>query len=76
MIDPGDAIFASLCLWIDANHDGVSQPEELHTLPELGVYELNLDYQRSSRTDEFGNQFRFKAKVNSRSARDRRATCR
>jgi hypothetical protein len=41
-------------------------------LPDLGVNVLNLKYQRSSRRCEFGNQFRFKAKVNSGSARDRR----
>jgi len=65
-IDDQDAVFSKLRLWTDANHDGISQPNELHTLPELGIHSLSISYFDSSRTDEFGNQFRFKARVNPR----------
>jgi hypothetical protein len=64
IIDKRDAVFAHLLLWIDENHDGISQPNELHTLPELGVFSLGLKYKESRRTDEFGNEFRYKAAVN------------
>lgn len=64
IIDKRDAVFSGLLLWIDENHDGISQPNELHTLPELGVYSLSLRHRESRRTDEFGNQFRYKAIVN------------
>jgi len=64
VIDSKDLIFSQLRLWIDANHDGISQPGELHTLPEMGVFSISLDYSLSRRTDEFGNVFRYKARVN------------
>lgn len=64
IINSSDAVYSSLLLWIDENHDGVSQPSDLHTLPELGTYSLSLDYQAYQRVDQFGNQFRYRSAVN------------
>ncbi len=72
IIDERDQVFSHLRLWIDSNHDGVSQPAELHTLPELGVYSLSLHYRESGKTDEFGNQFRYKGIVNPGARHDHR----
>ena len=65
IIDGRDAIFSKLLLWIDENHDGISQPNELHTLPELGVYSISLRY-RDDRSlfDQYGNWFHYQSALN------------
>lgn len=35
----------------------------MHTLASLGVARIQLDYKESKHTDEFGNRFRYRAKV-------------
>ena len=72
VIDDHDQVFSRLRLWIDENHDGICQPNELHALPELGVYSLALKYFTSRRTDEWGNQFRYRAQVNPGERKDAR----
>jgi hypothetical protein len=62
-ISSQDSIFNSLRLWQDANHNGISEANELFTLPALNIVELELDYKESKKTDEHGNKFRFRAQV-------------
>lgn len=58
-----DAVFSSLRLWQDVNHNGVSEADELFRLPVLDVTAIELDYHESKRTDSNGNKFRYRAKV-------------
>ncbi len=70
IIDARDTVFNKLRLWVDANHDGISQPDELFTLPSLGIYSLALRYRSSPRVDQYGNQFRYTSVVNPMGRRD------
>jgi hypothetical protein len=63
LITPSDAVFASLRLWQDLNHNGFSEATELFSLQARGVKTIELDYKLSRVTDEYGNRFRYRAKV-------------
>jgi hypothetical protein len=62
-IDQRDAIFAKLLVWVDKNHNGISEPGELLTMQQAGVQSISLQFELSSWTDAFGNQFRYRSKI-------------
>jgi len=54
-IDANDPIFSQLRVWKDTYSDGLSMPEELHTLNELGIKAINLASTITNVTDSQGN---------------------
>jgi hypothetical protein len=63
VIDRLDAVFNRLRLWRDTNHNGASSATEIRTLQSQGIYALGLDYKESKRADQYGNEFKYRAKV-------------
>jgi len=62
-IDDGDYLWSNLRVWIDSDHDGRSDANEMLNLADAGVQSIDLKYIRSNHTDEYGNVFRFKGKA-------------
>jgi len=50
-----DTIYSQLKVWQDANADGISTAEELHSLNELGIAGISLDSTATNFTDSHGN---------------------
>lgn len=63
ILDSRDSIFGNLRLWQDINHDGISESGELHTLQSVGLVAIDLNYRTARRVDQYGNKFKFRAKV-------------
>ncbi len=70
-IDSQDSIFESLKLWLDRNHNGFSESEEIMPLSSR-VNWIELEYGTSSRVDEHGNEFRYWAESRLANSRIRR----
>jgi hypothetical protein len=63
VIDNRDAVYASLRVWQDLNHNGISEANELHPLTEVGIESMALEFKLSNRRDRWGNTFRYRAKI-------------
>lgn len=51
-----DAVWARLRLWVDRNHDAVSQPREISVLSSHGIVALNVEHVEGDIYDEHGNE--------------------
>ena len=63
IIDSRDAIYSKLVVWVDKNHNGISDPGELITLQQAGIQSISLKYDKNSWTDMYGNKFRYRASL-------------
>jgi hypothetical protein len=61
VIDSRDAVWTQLQLWIDWNHNGVSESNELYDLEDFDVWRIWLEYREINRSDAYGNVFRLQA---------------
>lgn len=52
VIDSADAGYGRLQVWVDRNHNGVSESNELKTLSELGICSISLDHREISFIDD------------------------
>lgn len=66
LVDTADLQFGELCVWVDSNRDGVSQPQEISNLPEAGVAALEYRYKVTRLADSYGNLFRYASTVQMR----------
>lgn len=63
VIDSRDVPFGRLLVWRDANHNGVSEPDELTPAVEAGVAAIDTDYKEKRRVDRNRNEFRQKGAI-------------
>lgn len=61
-IDAGDAVWSRLQLWLDANHNGISEPSELFSLASRNISRLSTHADVENRRDQYGNRFRFRGR--------------
>jgi len=59
VIDRNDPVWSSLLLWVDRNHDGISQPDELLPIAQSAITSIELDHHWTGRRDASRNFFRF-----------------
>ncbi|MGH2405058.1 MAG: hypothetical protein ACRDGN_11410 [bacterium] len=62
VLDESDAAFGELCVWTDANRDGISEPGELRQLEETAITALEYAFTIDERRDRHGNLFRYKSR--------------
>lgn len=63
ILDSRDTAFPKMRLWVDGNHDAISQPAELLTLDSAGIHSLNTVATASSYVDQYGNEFRYMSTI-------------
>jgi len=63
MISDQDGMWGALQVWVDRNHNGQSEENELSTLSSHPVVAIDLAFRESRRKDRYGNELRYRTKV-------------
>lgn len=71
VINSKDPVFSKLRIWVDYNRDGRSTRSELHTLREVDLVALDLNYDANYyEQDRYGNEILYKSVATLGSGRD------
>lgn len=57
IISAEDEVWSKLRVWVDSNHDGISQPDELLTMEQAGIVWISLEHRFDPHTDQWGNVY-------------------
>lgn len=52
IIDGNDMIFADLKIWVDSDHNGISESDEITALDKVGIVSISLEHTEESFVDE------------------------
>jgi hypothetical protein len=51
IIDSADSVFSGLLIWVDSNHNGISESGELKSLEDSRIVSISLDYEEPNHED-------------------------
>jgi hypothetical protein len=57
VIDASDPVWSDLLLWVDANHNGISEPGELRHIADSSITAIEIQHHWTGRRDQSGNWF-------------------
>jgi len=63
VIDSRDPLYYQLRLWQFTRHGNTVGTGRLSTLPQLGIRAIYLNYRSTGQADQYGNQFRYQARI-------------
>ena len=61
IIDAADPAWQMLLLWVDSNHNGMSEAGELQRVSRSELRAISVQYHFTGRLDQNGNFFRFES---------------
>lgn len=63
LVDPSDAIWPSLRLWVDSNHNAISEAAEVSTMASSRFHGIGVTFKVVGRRDPYGNRYRYKGRI-------------
>jgi hypothetical protein len=70
IIDYKDMVFSKLRVWVDKNHNGITDPGEVLSLTQAGIKSISVRYEPGHYTDAHGNKFQYRSQVTWKNPKD------